>query len=232
MPQRFALLTMALTACLGPSRATTGPKLETAIEKPTEASIQTGRGSAMPEARVLEWRERLKQPLSAAANEELRKDMSFFGDIPAWLASDFLAALTQHIPNTFTWPLALPITLTSPYGERAHPVSGELALHRGLDLLADFGEPVLASADGLVTSAQWQAGYGWQVTLEHADHWQTRYAHLSQILVNTGATAKQGQRLGLAGDSGNATGVHLHFEILKSTQDVDPTTVLPLLGTR
>lgn len=100
---------------------------------------------------------------------------------------------------------------TSPPGMRVHPILKVRKFHAGWDLAAPTGTPVVAAADGVVTSAGWGGGYGNLVILQHGSL-QTRYAHLSKILVRGGQKVKQGQQIGKVGTTGRSTGPHLHFE--------------------
>lgn len=98
--------------------------------------------------------------------------------------------------------------------------------HQGIDLAAPVGEPVFAARAGTVVFAGERGGYGLLVELEHRDGVRSRYAHLSRISVEVGQSLGGLETLGLVGQSGNATGPHLHFEILELGGAVDPRTVL------
>ena len=122
----------------------------------------------------------------------------------------------------FIFPLAIPSPITSLFGFRVHPVTGQQRFHAGTDLGAEYGTPVLATQDGVVTSADYAGGYGLMVVLEHDvedTQLQSRYAHLSDITVEPGATVKKGDVIGLVGSTGVSTGPHLHFEMLQATAD-------------
>jgi murein DD-endopeptidase MepM/ murein hydrolase activator NlpD len=122
----------------------------------------------------------------------------------------------------FIFPLAIPAPITSLFGFRIHPISGDYRFHAGTDLGAAEGTPVLAVQDGVVTSADYSGGYGLMVVLEHdlkETDLQSRYAHLSDILVEPGKTVRKGEVIGLVGSTGNSTGPHLHFEMLQNTED-------------
>lgn len=118
------------------------------------------------------------------------------------------------IPPTFINPLST-MQITSPYGYRTHPVTGQASsFHTGVDLYVPSGTAVKASCGGTVTLAGWNGGYGWCVDISHGNGLTTRYGHLSSIEVSVGQTVSQGQRIALSGASGNVTGPHLHFEVL------------------
>lgn len=104
--------------------------------------------------------------------------------------------------------------ITSPFGWRLDPFTGEARFHRGVDLRAAYGVDVKAAGDGRVVFSGAQGGYGTSVVVAHADGTQTRYAHLSAALVETGDLVAAGQPVGQAGSSGRATGPHVHFERL------------------
>jgi murein DD-endopeptidase MepM/ murein hydrolase activator NlpD len=118
----------------------------------------------------------------------------------------------------FVFPLAIPAPITSLFGWRTHPIFGDTRFHAGTDLGAPMGTPVLAAKDGEVSVAESLGGYGLTVILRHENNTQeTRYAHLSQILVRPGEQIAQGEIIGLVGSTGNSTGPHLHFELRQLT---------------
>jgi murein DD-endopeptidase MepM/ murein hydrolase activator NlpD len=113
--------------------------------------------------------------------------------------------------------------VTSAFGWRKDPISGESRFHRGVDLKAAYGEDVVTRAPGRVVSAGEEGSYGTTVVLEHEDGSRTRFAHLSVALVRVGALVERGHPVGRAGSSGRATGPHLHLErIDKDGRPVDP----------
>lgn len=118
----------------------------------------------------------------------------------------------------FVFPLAIPSPITSLFGWRTHPIFGDRRFHSGTDLGAPEGTPVVATQDGEVHTADYLGGYGLTVILRHAEgSLETRYAHLSRILVRPGETVEQGDVIGLVGSTGNSTGPHLHFELRELT---------------
>lgn len=112
--------------------------------------------------------------------------------------------------------------LSSPYGYRTHPVTGEQgSFHAGIDI-AGSG-PVVASRGGTVTSASYSDTYGYTVIIDHGEGYSTLYAHLkADMSVSEGQQVSQGQQLGIMGTTGRSTGVHLHFEVRKDGTAVDP----------
>ncbi len=126
-----------------------------------------------------------------------------------------------------TFPLAVPAAITSAFGWRIHPITGTQRFHSGTDLGAPMGTPVLAAYAGKVAIADFLGGYGLSVLLSHNHGKQeSRYAHLSEVLVQPGAWVEQGSVIGRVGSTGNSTGPHLHFEMLQATPQgwvaVDP----------
>jgi murein DD-endopeptidase MepM/ murein hydrolase activator NlpD len=111
------------------------------------------------------------------------------------------------------YPLPHPTIITSGFGWRVHPISGKTTFHQGVDLGAAEGTPVFAAYSGNVEVADWLGGLGKAVVLSHGYGTETRYGHLSQILVNQGQAVKQGTVIGLVGSTGMSTGAHLHFEL-------------------
>jgi murein DD-endopeptidase MepM/ murein hydrolase activator NlpD len=116
------------------------------------------------------------------------------------------------------------IEMASPFGVRTDPFTGSPAMHTGLDLHAESGEPVHTTADGTITSAGWSGGYGRMVEVNHGN--ATRYGHLSAIDVHVGQTVKIGQIVGRAGTTGRSTGPHLHYETRVRGEAVDPQKFL------
>ncbi|MEM1291045.1 MAG: peptidoglycan DD-metalloendopeptidase family protein [Cyanobacteria bacterium P01_H01_bin.162] len=126
--------------------------------------------------------------------------------------------LLRRGAEEFVFPIAMPSPITSLFGWRIHPISGDRRFHTGTDLGAPEGTPVVATKDGEVQVADYLGGYGLTVILHHENgSLETRYAHLSRLLVRPGETVKQGDVVGLIGSTGNSTGPHLHFELRELT---------------
>jgi murein DD-endopeptidase MepM/ murein hydrolase activator NlpD len=116
------------------------------------------------------------------------------------------------------FPLSIPSVITSVFGWRVHPITGDQRLHSGTDLGAPMGTPVLAALTGRVMLADFFGGYGLAIALEHTQGTQqTLYGHLSEIFVKPGEVVKQGTVIGRVGSTGNSTGPHLHFEFRQLT---------------
>lgn len=111
---------------------------------------------------------------------------------------------------------------TSGFGYRKAPTKGASTNHRAIDWATPTGTAVWASSGGTVSIAGWQSGYGYVVYINHPDGNQTRYGHLSKILVSAGQTVKQGQKIALSGNTGRSTGPHLHFELRVNGVPVNP----------
>lgn len=130
--------------------------------------------------------------------------------------------------SSSTRTFAMPVNykgITSPYGNRFHPVLKRYILHSGVDMVARY-VPVTASKSGVVTFAGVAGGYGKLIKIKHSDGYETRYAHLSKIYVTKGQKVNQGQSLGQSGMSGRVTGPHLHFEVRKNDKPVNPMKYL------
>ena len=123
--------------------------------------------------------------------------------------------------GAFMWP-ANSTYLTSRFGLRIHPVTGQQKSHTGIDIGASAGSNVLAAAAGTVTMASWNGGYGNCVMIDHGNGYQTLYAHMSSLAVASGASVSAGTVLGYVGSTGVSTGPHLHFEIWASGSRIDP----------
>ncbi len=135
----------------------------------------------------------------------------------------------SNLPIIF--PLAIPAEITSVFGWRIHPISGDRRFHAGTDLGAPMGTPVLAAHAGKVAIADFLGGYGLSVVLRHNnDTQETRYNHLSEILVQPGEWVEPGTAIGRVGSTGNSTGPHLHFEVREQTREgwiaIDPRAQL------
>lgn len=125
------------------------------------------------------------------------------------------------IPPTYVKPISGG-RLTSGFGNRKAPTKGASTYHKGVDWATPTGTSVYASCGGTVTKAGWGSGYGYVVYIDHEDGKQTRYGHLSKVLVSVGQKVKQGDRIALSGNTGVSTGPHLHFEIRVNGTPVNP----------
>ena len=133
-----------------------------------------------------------------------------------------LNELRAAMSGKFAYPLPKEYRITSPFGMRVHPVSKTRKMHNGIDLAAPSGTNVLAAGDGVVIIAGWWGGYGNTVVIDHLNGFWTLYAHMSKISVKDGDDVKTGKKVGEVGNTGVSTGAHLHFEVRKDEQPVDP----------
>ena len=126
----------------------------------------------------------------------------------------------------FEWPLPGDFSITSPFGYRTDPITGEASFHDGVDIAAPEGTAILAAADGVVVTANrtdsWGGSYGYYVLIQHDETYETLYAHCSEVLVKAGQEVEQGDIIALVGSTGNSTGNHLHFEVREGGSKVDP----------
>ncbi len=127
-----------------------------------------------------------------------------------------LLAELEAIPSI--WPTAG--SLTSSYGWRGYE------FHRGLDIVNDYGAPVVATAAGVVTLSEYYGGYGYAVRIEHQDGWSTLYGHCSSLVASPGQRVKKGELIAYVGSTGYSTGPHVHYEVCRYGQNIDPETTL------
>jgi len=116
--------------------------------------------------------------------------------------------------------------ISSYFGEREDPFSGEEAYHKGVDFAGTAGANIMAVAAGVVTWAGNRTGYGQLVEINHGDGYVTRYAHNEKTLVTVGQTVKRGDPIALMGSTGRSTGPHVHFEVLRNGRQVDPLSFI------
>jgi murein DD-endopeptidase MepM/ murein hydrolase activator NlpD len=131
-------------------------------------------------------------------------------------------ALARATPAT--WPIIG--WLTSGYGSRKDPFTGRPDFHSGLDISANRGTPIKATADGTVEAAAYQGNYGNAILIDHGFGLSTRYGHMSGFRVRTGQRVKRGEVIGYVGATGRATSSHLHYEILLNGQAINPLRLL------
>ena len=131
---------------------------------------------------------------------------------------------------TMISPVGQPMIVKSPQGFRIHPITGEYKYHSGVDLAADYGDPIYAAAAGTVTYAGWISGYGNTVMINHGGDLYTLYGHNQELLVSVGQSVPQGFVIARAGSTGNSTGPHCHFEVRPNGENgepVDPGLYVP-----
>ena len=132
---------------------------------------------------------------------------------------------TRTPTGTLQWPLPVAGTITSQFGHRVDPITGEVSSHTGTDIACAEGTPILAAADGTVTVANgldsWGGSYGYYIQIDHGGGLETLYAHCSSICVTTGQQVQAGQVIGYVGHTGRATGSHLHLEVHTNGSRID-----------
>lgn len=182
------------------------------------AKSQSGNGSGDDEFRTLfnSW-QKLDGGRALAASTQPKRSA---------IVPGLTGVSTQvAIPGTVSIPSLMPLEsglLRSSFGMRNHPVLGGRRAHKGVDLAAPSGTPIYASADGIVSKAEWFSSYGLYVSLEHGGDIQTRYGHMSRLNVYNGQKVKKGELIGYVGSTGRSTGPHLHYEVRVAGAAVNP----------
>lgn len=153
------------------------------------------------------------------------KETALRGGATAALATGFTHTVTAAdwmamAAAPSLWPVEGRIT--GPFGQRLDPFSGEGAFHRGVDIATDYGRPIVAPADGVVSFADFSSGYGRLIVIEHGHGITTRYGHLSAFAVVDGQHVQRGEIIGYVGLSGRSTGPHLHYEVWVRGTPVNP----------
>lgn len=133
-------------------------------------------------------------------------------------------AAVGNTVNTFLWPVTG--KLTSDYGFRTNPVTGQYRMHGGIDIGANTGTPIMCAYDGRVTAAGYSDSYGYYIIVSHNDNVETLYGHCSELVAKEGDYVKRGETVALVGSTGRSTGAHLHFEIRIGGCRIDPRWIL------
>lgn len=134
-----------------------------------------------------------------------------------------LTAFMEDVPRI--WPVE-GRRISSVFGTRLHPILNGRSDHTGVDIPSDYGSPIVATAEGVVTYAAYSYGYGYMVKIEHANGLETVYAHASKLLVSKGDQVIQGQTIAKVGSTGLSTGPHIHYEIKINGAYIDPELFL------
>ena len=181
------------------------------------AEIENDDLSPLPDDEALTQLQTSLEETSGAAS----KEEASFKEISSYLSKQrSIVAATPSI-----WPLKG--WITSGFGKRASPLTGEPGRHYGVDIANEVGSPIRVTADGLVTYAGWENGYGRVVVVEHGYGFSTRYGHCSRVDVKVGDEVKRGQVIAYVGSTGRSTGSHLHYEVRVHGIPVDPEKYLP-----
>lgn len=150
-------------------------------------------------------------------------DKTFANLFSNWKKLDKPATTVQQ--QAVYIPVGRPVdnlALTSNFGVRSDPFNGHARMHKGIDIPGPIGTPVYATADGIVSKAQWMNGYGNLVEISHGNDTETRYGHLSKLIAQPNERVRRGQLIGLMGSTGRSTGSHLHYEIRVSGAAINP----------
>jgi murein DD-endopeptidase MepM/ murein hydrolase activator NlpD len=165
---------------------------------------------------------------SVAASAETG-DAEFKTLFQSWKKMDQVGQSAPSDQGSMSVPSMKPVAnlvFTSFYGVRSDPFRGTAAMHAGVDIPGPIGTPIYATADGIVGRTGWVGGYGNLVELEHGRGLETRYGHLSKILVAPGSRVKRGDLIALMGSTGRSTGSHLHYEVRMDGRAVNPVPYL------
>ncbi|NJD55648.1 MAG: M23 family metallopeptidase [Nitrospirae bacterium] len=153
--------------------------------------------------------------------QEIKLSMETIGEIKDYLSQQH----DLYVSTPKGWPVDQG-HITSPFGGRDHPRSGEYQFHSGVDIAAEPGRPVKATADGIVSFSGWSGGSGNLVALEHGFGYSTYYAHNKMLAVRVGQKVKRGDIIGYIGSTGNSTGPHVHYEVWRESKPMNPSNYL------
>ena len=165
----------------------------------------------------------------ASGQTTFRKNLDYFMRGEADIGQ-FVKEVTASYQKNLTYPaFSYPLggTLTSPFGERINPITQQTEQHTGIDIDINAGTDVKAAADGIISKVGTDERFGNYIIISHNEQFTTCYAHLEQATKQEGESVKQGDIIGIAGNTGNTTGPHLHFEIRKGEKRVNPIPFLP-----
>lgn len=166
------------------------------------------------------------EPVREAQLDTLtNSDQRFRSLFASWTSLDRAGPSNPTERSVVSIPSRMPLAgsvMTSSFGMRQHPVLGGRRKHSGIDLAAPTGTPVYATADGVVSRADWFSSYGLYISIEHGASLQTRFAHLSRVAVASGDTVRKGDLIGYVGSTGRSTGPHLHYEVRVDGVAVNP----------
>lgn len=143
-------------------------------------------------------------------------------------AEELLERVDSNMKKISFIPVGKPVSgvVTSPFGARRDPLNGRRSFHEGMDFRGYRGEPIRATADGVVLRAFRNGGYGNYVELDHGNGFRTAYGHMNRIKVHSGQKVKRGDVIGLVGNTGRSTGPHLHYEVKRNGEVVNPKRFL------
>ncbi|WP_166246111.1 peptidoglycan DD-metalloendopeptidase family protein [Paenibacillus turpanensis] len=162
---------------------------------------------------------------TAKTYEQLSTQIESVKSDLAALQADLEAKRARERRTPTIWPTDSR-TLTSGFGYRRDPFTNRPSFHSGYDFDGSTGDSVYATAEGKVSEAGWASDYGYHIVINHGNGLQTQYAHLSKILVEEGQAVSKGEKIGLVGSTGRSTGPHLHYEVIKGGEKVNPKPYL------
>ena len=173
---------------------------------------------------------RLQTSNSQSLAQEMKAALEDFTQAEAAVKS-----LAQNWASQLSWlnslPTGIPMgkdyRITSGFGIRNDPFTGLLAMHEGLDFVAEVGSPIVATAAGTVIRSEYDHAYGNVVEVSHIEGFTTRYGHLSKRLVQVGQKVQRNETIALLGNTGRSTGPHLHYEVMRFDRVLNPTQMLP-----
>lgn len=158
----------------------------------------------------------------------------FFIEIREWYIKNYCEETTIDLVMTSAAKLTdsnsilapLHGVVTSRFGERTHPISGQSVYHRGIDIDGEMGKDIVCPMNGQVVDCGYSKSYGNYIEVKHGEHITTLYAHCESIDAKVGDTVKKGQTVAYVGDSGDSTGPHLHFEICIDGKPINPQWII------
>jgi murein DD-endopeptidase MepM/ murein hydrolase activator NlpD len=192
------------------------------------AASGAGSTSASRGGPMLPPRDMRQAPAMRAAPDDLAGWQQRLQDIEQQINGVADAALLQHLALLHL-PSRAPLDDAEPsssFGNREDPLTGRLAFHAGVDFAAPAGSVIRAAAAGIVAFAGFHPAFGWMIEIEHGNQLVTRYAHASRLDVRRGQLVRAGDAVAAVGSSGRSTGPHLHFEVLRQGQPIDPRLYL------
>jgi murein DD-endopeptidase MepM/ murein hydrolase activator NlpD len=217
----------------------TNQKRELADQLKSQSNVldEMSKDELVLKSRLVEIEKKLLEMQELLDKKGINKELSVGGKyIPAdGLELSYLDNMEKDIYELFnvikSYPLGKPMIQTairSGFGYRRDPFKSRPAFHSGIDFEAKPGQPVFATADGLVEKAGWYYSYGNTVIINHENGYETLYGHLTRADVKEGQRVKSGDLIGNAGSTGRSTGTHLHYEIIKNGKKLNPSKYLSL----
>lgn len=167
-----------------------------------------------------------RQALEAAEQQLADESARISQDIQQRLAARIAFPSTTFLQGTGRFVIPSDGPVTSTFGWRVHPILGTSRFHNGLDFGADTGSPIRAADNGVVIAAGWEGGYGNTVIIDHGNGLSTLYGHSSELYVVVGQAVQRGQVIAAVGSTGLSTGPHLHFEVRREGEPMDPVALL------